>query len=301
MPKLTSISKLFKDATFSSITSSSNTSSRLPDLVFDMSDTSTQKSDDKKQENKKAITSSTDLEENSFIKHKNLRQREGVEGGHLVVPPFKPDICVYTDGACIHNGKPNAKAGMGVYFGKNDPRNLSKPVSGKQTNNTAELGAIWEAYQILANEITVDKKNILIYSDSIYAIRCCTTYGAKVIAMNKESEKTKQIPNYNLVVKMYNTFKNLKNVKFQHIKAHTGAKDIHSIGNDEADRLANEAIGVKPGTLERKKKTYINVPFNRKDEAKFAGAKWDVKKKKWYFEDSIPKDKQQLLLDNFGM
>ena len=25
-------------------------------------------------------------------------------------------IDVYTDGSCIHNGKPNAKAGIGVYF-----------------------------------------------------------------------------------------------------------------------------------------------------------------------------------------
>lgn len=213
---------------------------------------------------------------------------------------FKPDIIVYTDGACIHNGKPNAKAGMGVYFGKDDKRNLSKPVDGKQTNNTAELGAIWEAYKILKKEIE-EKKNILIYTDSEYAIKCITTYGAKVMAMNPESEKTKQIPNLEMVKKMHNTFKVLRNVRFKHIRAHTGAKDIHSIGNDEADRLANEAIGVKPGTLERGKKTYLNVPYSQKDEAKFMGAKWDIKKKKWFFEDSLTKDKQEVLLEKYGI
>ena len=34
-------------------------------------------------------------------------------------------IYVYTDGACINNGKPNARAGIGVYFGENDSRNIS--------------------------------------------------------------------------------------------------------------------------------------------------------------------------------
>lgn len=29
---------------------------------------------------------------------------------------------VYCDGSCIHNGKPNAKAGIGIYFGDNDTR-----------------------------------------------------------------------------------------------------------------------------------------------------------------------------------
>lgn len=30
-------------------------------------------------------------------------------------------VVVYTDGACLNNGKPNAKAGIGVWFGDNNP------------------------------------------------------------------------------------------------------------------------------------------------------------------------------------
>lgn len=273
MFKTKTIQSFFKDAEITS----PNNPKKLPDLVFELPPTNSTPTNKK---NKKTSSIDEDTFTKQFV--------------------FKPDIIVYTDGACIHNGKPNAKAGMGVYFSKNDPRNLSKPVEGKQTNNTAELGAIWEAYKILKNEIEIEKKNVLIYSDSQYAIKCCTTYGAKVIAMNPSSEKTKQIPNYEIVVRMYNTFKNFRNVRFQHIRAHTGSKDIHSIGNDEADRLANEAIGVKPGTLERGKKTYLNVPFSQKEEAKFIGAKWDIKKKKWFFEDTLTQDKQQLLLEKFG-
>ena len=33
------------------------------------------------------------------------------------------------------------------------------------------------------------------------------------------------------------------------------------------------------------KRVYLNVPFERKDEAKELGAKWNPQKKKWYYED----------------
>ena len=35
-------------------------------------------------------------------------------------------IRVFTDGACRNNGKQNAIAGIGVYFGENDIRNVSR-------------------------------------------------------------------------------------------------------------------------------------------------------------------------------
>ena len=33
------------------------------------------------------------------------------------------EIVVFTDGSCKNNGKKNARAGIGVYFSENDPRN----------------------------------------------------------------------------------------------------------------------------------------------------------------------------------
>ena len=63
------------------------------------------------------------------------------------------EINVYTDGACSNNGRANAKAGLGIYFGENDPRNSSERIIGKQTNNTAELTAILRAAAILQREI----------------------------------------------------------------------------------------------------------------------------------------------------
>ena len=76
-------------------------------------------------------------------------------------------LTVYTDGSCIHNGKKNARAGIGVYFGKGDIRNVSRRIEGKQTNNRAELFAIIKA-------IECTKCNLVICSDSEYAIKGIT-------------------------------------------------------------------------------------------------------------------------------
>ena len=170
------------------------------------------------------------------VKKTNLKKRKAVE-----------EICVYTDGACTNNGKPGARAGYGIYFGDGDIRNVSESYKGPQTNNVAELLAIIRALGILKDEIE-DGVRVVIYSDSKYAIRCCTTYGAKCYLKNwrNPNKPRAPIPNLELLKTAYRFCKDYvgHNLEFQHIKAHTGAQDKHSIGNDNADRLANEAIGV---------------------------------------------------------
>ena len=148
-------------------------------------------------------------------------------------------IIVYTDGCCINNGKRNAKAGYGIYFGPNDTRNVSKRIVGKQTNNVAEITAIIEAIISLKQEID---KNIIIhiYTDSEYSIKCCYKYGEKLEKNNWVSKYP--IPNLHLVKKAYYLCKLHKNIKIHYVKAHTGNQDPNSIGNFHADRLANEAI-----------------------------------------------------------
>ena len=150
-----------------------------------------------------------------------------------------PDYYVYTDGACSNNGRKNAKAGIGIYFGDNDIRNTSERVIGRQTNNTAELTAIIKTYYIIKGDLNKGKK-VCIASDSQYSIWCATTYGKR---MSKDNWR-KDIPNKKLVQKIYELYGNNPNVNFRHVRAHTSNTDIHSIGNDHADRLANEAIGL---------------------------------------------------------
>lgn len=50
-------------------------------------------------------------------------------------------LVVWTDGACQGNGRDGAVAGVGVWFGEDDPRNISEKLEGKQTNQRAELMA----------------------------------------------------------------------------------------------------------------------------------------------------------------
>ena len=76
---------------------------------------------------------------------------------------LSPEYYVYTDGACSNNGKKNALAGIGIYFGVDDIRNVSKRIEGKQTNNAAELSAIIETYSIIENDIFKFKTTIILY------------------------------------------------------------------------------------------------------------------------------------------
>ncbi|KAK1967514.1 RnaseH-domain-containing protein [Colletotrichum eremochloae] len=75
---------------------------------------------------------------------------------------------VYTDGSSLGNGTPGSVAGVGVYFGPNDPRNVSERLEGKpQTNQRAELTAILRALQL--SPLT---QSLLILTDSSYSVKC---------------------------------------------------------------------------------------------------------------------------------
>ena len=194
---------------------------------------------------------------------------------------FIPDYYVYTDGSCIHNGKPNACAGIGIFFDIDDIRNVSKRIEGKQSNNTAELTAIIETFYIIEEDLTNGKK-IAIVTDSTYAIKCLSSYGEKC---NKKNWNV-DIPNKELVKRAYQIYKDKPNVKFIHIKAHTNNNDVHSIGNENADKLANNAIGLEKCPYQMSNKIYLIVPFVKKDELKKLGGMWDAKQKKWFiYED----------------
>lgn len=207
-------------------------------------------------------------------------------------------INVYTDGACSNNGKTDARAGFGIWFGTDDERNTSESFTGPQTNNRAELLAIIKALSILRDEI--EKGQVVnIYTDSSYSMRCCTSYGEK---MSKKGwkNKGKDIPNVEIVKVAYDFCKKYNNINFTHIKAHTGLEDEHSVGNEHADRLANLSIGVKSCPYQgAKNKIYLKVPYDEKGEAKKLGANWDKSKKRWYI---TPKNKYKVqMMGRWGL
>ena len=144
---------------------------------------------------------------------------------------------IYTDGACSNNGKVNAKAGYGIFFQVDDERNVSKKITGKQTNNVAELTAVIDAINIIENDASMGGR-IGIVTDSEYVIKCVNGYGEKCY----NTGWSMSIPNRELIMKLYNLSKKYKNLDFIHIRAHTGLNDKHSIGNMWADKLARNSI-----------------------------------------------------------
>lgn len=233
-----------------------------------------------------------DKTSNDYKIHEMLHDMDGV-------------IYVFTDGACSNNGKSNAVAGIGVYFKDNDKKNISKKITGKLTNNTAELKAVVEAFDILKNNIIAEEQ-IVVCTDSEYVIKCCSSFGSKLEKKNWKNDKGETPPNVELVQYLYNICKKYKNIQFKHIPAHTDNDDFFSIGNKNADLLANNAIGVKQCPYNKNnittthKKIYINVSFNDKDYAKSLGSKWDPDKKSWYIFDNLSKDNMDKILEKFS-
>lgn len=102
------------------------------------------------------------------------------------------------------------------------------------------MSALIETYGLIADDLEICKR-VGIVSDSEYAIRCVTTYGEKCFQKGWQQE----IPNKELVKMAYEIYHNVANVCFIHVRAHTNGTDDHSVGNDHADRLANQAIGLE--------------------------------------------------------
>ena len=176
---------------------------------------------------------STEIEARNYLKTGN---KHTICDAPKISPgsPISQDpIQVFTDGACSNNGKPNAKAGIGIYVPNFTHLNKSLRITGKQTNNAAELYAVISVFPMFNKN-----ERVIIYTDSEYVIKCATTYGEK--CSNKNWPTT--IPNYSLVKQIYELFKANPQFELFHIKAHTNKNDNLSKGNAEADRLAVMSI-----------------------------------------------------------
>ena len=177
-----------------------------------------------------------DYNEKTLIKDKN-------ENNHIILLDDPTTIYIYTDGAHIKMNDISITS-YAIYFGDGDNRNVANLIEG--TINKAELYAIIEAIKIIKDE----NKNVIIFSDSIYAIKCLTDYSLKLSKKNFISNKS----NIELIKEGYNLMTKYPNIKLQHIKAHTNNTDKYSIGNKNADELANNAL--------TKHEDFYNLKFN---------------------------------------
>lgn len=71
---------------------------------------------------------------------------------------------IFTDGACMNNGRPEAKAGVGVAYGENDGSQLSMPITDSadnfplRSNQRAELYAAKLGLEFLAEADRINTK-----------------------------------------------------------------------------------------------------------------------------------------------
>ncbi|MCJ1477369.1 hypothetical protein MMC13_006040 [Lambiella insularis] len=148
-------------------------------------------------------------------------------------PTSDHTLRVHTDGSSLRNGQEGAFAGVGVYFGPNDERNLSEVLQGpRQTNQRAELTAILRALDTIPKD-----RDVIIVTDSRYAIDCVTLW---YMTWRKNGWKTsagKAVENRDLVENILGKLEERNSLQvrttFEWIKGHADHP-----GNMEADMLA---------------------------------------------------------------
>jgi ribonuclease HI len=113
-------------------------------------------------------------------------------------------------------------------------RNISEPLSGpRQTNQRAELTAILRALNVAP-----EHRDVQIYTDSQYAIKCVTIWHVAWQRNNWSTSLGRPVENKDLVEQIVNKIKEREehgsSTRFEWVKGHTGQND----GNSMADKLA---------------------------------------------------------------
>lgn len=161
------------------------------------------------------------------------------------------EIVVYTDGSAINNGSSKAKGGSGVFFGDNDPRNISKSIiasngEAKVTNNICELYAVKLAIEkIIETEPSTIGVRIVLFTDSEYIVKSVLQYSKAWEKNGYKNKRGQPIKNMDLMKRVIELYKKY-NVKLHHCPAHKSeprdkAKRKVWYGNKMADYLARKA------------------------------------------------------------
>ena len=144
---------------------------------------------------------------------------------------------IYTDGACLNNGSPDAVGGMGIYcreLGIEDA--VPWTLESKATNQRCEMMAVALA---LAKTVRIEA-HITILSDSNYVVRGMNEWISHWKSTNWNNSKGKPVKNRFLWELLDSLVESRKDrVTFSHVPAHVGIE-----GNEHADRLANEGAGM---------------------------------------------------------
>ena len=125
----------------------------------------------------------------------------------------------------------------------NEVVDIEFPIYMKSEYNDSEV----EDYShVLYTRVAEDDTFVSISIDtyggkSEYSINCVTNWFPTWVKKNKLEDKK----NIDLIRPIYQYY-HVKHIVFRHINSHTGLQDVHSLGNEEADRLATNGMNIKP-------------------------------------------------------
>ncbi|MCJ1288060.1 hypothetical protein MMC26_007413 [Xylographa opegraphella] len=166
------------------------------------------------------------------VVYKTQAQREATKL-QAIRPTTDHMLRVHTDGSSLRNGQDGAFAGVGVFFGPNDERNVSEALPGpRQTNQRAELTAILRALDSIPRST-----DVTIVTDSRYAIDCVTLWHTNWRRNGWKTSTGKVVENRDLVESILSRMEERGSLQtrttFEWIKGHANHP-----GNVEADSLA---------------------------------------------------------------
>lgn len=142
---------------------------------------------------------------------------------------------VYVEGLCLNNGKPHARGGYGVYWGKSNPRNASERLNGvSQTNRRAEISSV--NYCLKQSQNDPGYLKIVIASD--YVINSVTLWSKRWISNGWKTTKGEPVKNKDLFEVTLNLMQSQKGV----VEFTNGTDRRFAEGLKEAGRLASAAV-----------------------------------------------------------
>nr|CAH7768188.1 unnamed protein product [Callosobruchus chinensis] len=144
--------------------------------------------------------------------NKKKKQPDETDSGVAAFQKSGDYVIVYTDGACSNNGKPGAKAGIGVWFGDNHNMNISKPVEGRATNNTAEIQACLAALEALKG---CGVKKVELHTDSQFTLNSITLWIHRWKKGGWKTSTGKPVKNKEDFVKLYDCVSQFDDIRWR--------------------------------------------------------------------------------------
>ncbi|KAL9538893.1 hypothetical protein MBANPS3_010608 [Mucor bainieri] len=153
---------------------------------------------------------------------------------------------IYTDGCCFNNGRPDARAGYGVFWGDNSPNNLARKLIGPiQTNQRAEARAVLAALE----QTSGFPDDVEIRTDSIYVVRAVNEWSVKWEKNQWRNAKGFPVVNQDILKAILHYIDNRPGrVVVKHVRGHA-----NEYGNERADLLAKIGANTGLGEMGRRR------------------------------------------------